>query len=161
MYKAPRHPTLRGSSNPACVCIACMYVQSKTSFSFLLLLFVKITTGDILQPPPATPLAGGFQSSLLNAICTKIFVFVIHLRPGVTCTMYPVPCTSYLVPHATYPVPRTTHLVPRTSHPVSRTSYLVLSTSYSAPCTSFRHISGTIRFCWITVNSWVVQFSKI
>ena len=72
VYKAPRHPTLRGSSNPTCVCIVCMYVQSESSFCFLWLLAVKIITGDILQPPPATPLAGGFQSSLRYAICTKI-----------------------------------------------------------------------------------------
>ncbi len=52
--------------------VACMYVQSETSFYCLLLLFVMITAGDILQPPPATLLAGGFQSSLLYAICTKI-----------------------------------------------------------------------------------------
>ncbi len=136
VYWAPRHPTLRWSSNPTCVWIACMYVQSETSFCFLLLLlFVKITAGDILQPPSATPLAGG---PIQPAVCHmyKNYVFVIHLRPRVTCTMHPAPRTLYLVPHVPYPVPRTSHLVPRTPHPVSRTSHLVLCTSSSAPSTS-------------------------
>jgi hypothetical protein len=112
-----------------------MYVQSETSFCCLLLLFVEITAGDILQPPPATLLAGGFQSSLLYAICTKIIslLFICALEWPVPCTLYHVPRISYHMPRTPCPVPRTSYLVPRTLYLVPRTSYSVPLTQHSVP----------------------------
>jgi len=54
------------------LCMYSMHVCTKQDLILLFVVVCKITSGDILQPPPATPLAGGFQSSLLYAICTKI-----------------------------------------------------------------------------------------
>ena len=125
----------------------CLYSMHVCTKRVLILFLVVVVREDhcreYFTAPTSHPSGRGVP--IQPAVCHmyKNIVFVIHLCPRVTCTMYPVPRTSYLVPHAPYHVPRTSHLAPRTSHPVSRTSYLVLCTSHSAPSTSYRHISGT------------------
>jgi hypothetical protein len=117
------------------LCMDSMHVCTKRD---LILLFVVVVCKDhcreYFQPPPATPLAGGFQSSLLYAICTKYCLCYSFVPSS---NLYNVPCTTYLVSRTTYPVPRAPYLAPRTSYLapciwylVPRTQYLLLSTLY-------------------------------
>ncbi len=130
------------------LCMNSMQVCTKRD---LILLFVVVVVvykdhfrGYFLQPPPTTPLAGGFQSSLLFVICTKIMLFICALEWPVPCTLHHVHRISYHIPSTPCPVPRTSYLVPLTL-------YLVPCTSYSVPLAQhpLPHIDiflGLVRF---------------
>ena len=123
------------------LCMYSMHVCTKQDLILLFVVVCKITSGDILQPPPATPLAGGFQSSLLYTICTEIMSLLF-----ICAHEWPVPCTLHHIPRISYHMPCTPCPVPRTSYPVPRTLYLVPRTSYSVPLA--QHPLPCIDYFW-------------
>ena len=106
------------------LCMYSMHVCTKQDLIllFLLLLFVKITSGDILQPPPATPLAGGFQSACCMPYVQKLCLCYSFVPSS---ELYHAPCTTYHVSRTTCPVPRAPYLAPCISYLVPRTLYLL------------------------------------